>query len=476
MSKLCQGVCQNGSAVQPQFKLEAVRLVRERGVTVAQAFGLGQLVAQVQHKVFLKHGHAILVSPSHHTPMAKRKSQEGAQFVKFFGPLLGALRELGGSGTPDEVVEQIAADLALSDEVQNELLPSGQPRFRNQVAWARFYLVQEGLLDSSKRGVWGLTEKGRATPLTHEQAREIFLRWVKVFQEQRRAKAATEEPIAEQVAEGTGSPSKDYRAETVELLLALPPAGFERLSQRLLREAGFTQVVVTGQSGDGGIDGHGTLQINPLVSFKVLFQCKRFTKSVSPSHVRDFRGAMAGRADKGIIITTGSFTAEARREGSRDGVPQIELIDGEKLIEMLGGLGTWVTPRQDVRNQSLVLQRIPELILSIGWQTPASLCLPPKRMSGASSELMRVRTSDPCLFFAARCTTARSGRGSRFHSLGVLSHERQCVRVRVCSRSTDRGAIERRVSPQNRPQQNFAGGVISAQSSCASPQTARVGS
>ena len=281
MSKLCQGVCQNGSAVQPQFKLEAVRLVRERGVTVAQAFGLGQLVAQVQHKVFLKHGHAILVSPSHHTPMAKRKSQEGAQFVKFFGPLLGALRELGGSGTPDEVVEQIAADLALSDEVQNELLPSGQPRFRNQVAWARFYLVQEGLLDSSKRGVWGLTEKGRATPLTHEQAREIFLRWVKVFQEQRRAKAATEEPIAEQVAEGTGSPSKDYRAETVELLLALPPAGFERLSQRLLREAGFTQVVVTGQSGDGGIDGHGTLQINPLVSFKVLFQCKRFTKSVS---------------------------------------------------------------------------------------------------------------------------------------------------------------------------------------------------
>ncbi len=118
-------------------------------------------------------------------------------------------------------------------------------------------------------------------------------------------------------------------------MLSLPPAGFERLSQRLLREAGFTQVMVTGQSGDGGIDGFGILQVNPLVSFKVLFQCKRYAKSVAPSQVRDFRGAMSGRADKGIIITTGTFTAEAKREATRDGAPPIELIDGEKLIDML---------------------------------------------------------------------------------------------------------------------------------------------
>lgn len=270
--------------------------------------------------------------------MPTRKNDEGAQFVRYFGPVLDALRKLGGSGKPDEVTEQVALDLFLSDEVQNDLLPSGDSRFRNQVAWARFYLVREGLLDSSKRGVWSLTERGRATALTHPQAREVFLRWVKIFQEQRKAKPADEEPIAEKVAEATGAPSVDYRAEALKLLLGLPPAGFERLSQRLLREAGFTQVVVTGQSGDGGIDGHGTLQINPLVSFKVLFQCKRYTKSVSPSHVRDFRGAMAGRADKGIVITTGSFTAEAKREASRDGVPPIELIDGEKLIDMLENL------------------------------------------------------------------------------------------------------------------------------------------
>jgi restriction system protein len=278
------------------------------------------------------------------SPMARKAKEEGSQFVRYFGPLLDALRGLGGSGTPDEVVERIAHDLNLSDELQNELLPSGQARFRNQVAWARFYLVREGLLDSSKRGVWSLTERGRSTTLSLDQAREISSKWVRIFQEERRAKTQVPDPVAEQVAESTGVTPGDYRNEVIDLLLKLPPSGFERLSQRLLREAGFIQVIVTGSTGDGGIDGYGTLQINPLVSFKVLFQCKRYTKSVSPSHVRDFRGAMAGRADKGIIITTGTFTAEARREASRDGVAPIELIDGEKLVDMLQNLELGLRP------------------------------------------------------------------------------------------------------------------------------------
>ena len=264
----------------------------------------------------------------------KEKKDEGAQFVRYFGPLLDALRGLGGSAKVDEAVDRVAIDLKISDDVLNETLPSGGSRFRSQVAWARFYLVREGLLDSSKHGVWSLTEKGFKTSLKQEEARKIFLKWVKIFQEQRKQKEENE-PVAEKVAEGTGAVSKDYRQEVLEILLALPPAGFERLSQRLLREAGFTQVVVTGQSGDGGIDGYGILQVNPLVSFKVLFQCKRYAKSVSPSHVRDFRGAMSGRADKGIVITTGTFSAEARREATRDGAPPIELIDGEKLLDML---------------------------------------------------------------------------------------------------------------------------------------------
>ena len=266
--------------------------------------------------------------------MAKEKKDEGAQFVRYFGPLLEALRGLGGSAKADEAVDRVAQDLSVPDEVLNETLPSGGSRFRNQVAWARFYLVREGLIDSSKHGVWSLTEKGFKTSLSPAQSRELFLKWVKIFQEQRKQKEKSEQ-VAEDVAEGTGAISKDYREEVLDVLLALPPAGFERLSQRLLREAGFTQVVVTGQSGDGGIDGFGILQVNPLVSFKVLFQCKRYAKSVAPSQVRDFRGAMSGRADKGIIITTGTFTAEAKREATRDGAPPIELIDGEKLIDML---------------------------------------------------------------------------------------------------------------------------------------------
>lgn len=276
--------------------------------------------------------------------MAKRKNAEGTRFLRYFGPLLDALRKLGGSGTPDEVVEQIAADMHLSDEEQNEEVPSGSSRLKTNVAWARFYLVREGLLDSSKRGVWSLTEKGRSAHLTVDQAGEIFSRWVKVFDAQRKSRTESAEPIAEQVAEASGATSKDYRTEVLEILLTLPPAGFERLAQRLLRESGFTQVTVTGQSGDGGIDGFGTLQINPLVSFKVLFQCKRYAKSVSPSQVRDFRGAMAGRANKGIVITTGTFTAEAKREATRDGVHPIELIDGDKLVDMLENLEVGLRP------------------------------------------------------------------------------------------------------------------------------------
>jgi restriction system protein len=270
--------------------------------------------------------------------------EKGAKFVRYFGPLLDALRGLGGSGTPDEVTERIASDLRLSDQVQNELLPSGEPRFRNQVAWGRFYLAREGLIDASKRGVWSLTERGRATSLSPEQARAIFLKWVRIFQEQRRARSEKTEPVEEVVAEEATPATNDYRTATLALLLKLSPKGFEQLAQRLLREAGFTQVVVTGSAGDGGIDGYGTLQINPLVSIKVLFQCKRYAKAVSPSQVRDFRGAMSGRADKGIVVTTGTFTAEARREATRDGVPQIELIDGEKLVDMLANLELGLKP------------------------------------------------------------------------------------------------------------------------------------
>jgi restriction system protein len=268
--------------------------------------------------------------------------------------VLDALRTLGGSGRPSEVVEQVAEDLGLAEEDQTELMDSGAPRFPNQVAWARFYLTREGLLDKSNRGVWSLTERGRHAHLSIPQARDLFNKWVKVFRDERRRRKEAEPPLAgkgegEEAAEEPApradeGAAEGHRERLLKLLLGLPSNGFEQLCRRLLREAGFVQVAVTGRSGDGGIDGHGTLQVNPLVSFKVLFQCKRYAKSVTPTQVRDFRGAMQGRADKGIILTTGTFTVEARREAVRDGVPQIELVDGEKLLEMFENLELGLKP------------------------------------------------------------------------------------------------------------------------------------
>jgi restriction system protein len=122
----------------------------------------------------------------------------------------------------------------------------------------------------------------------------------------------------------------------------LTPAAFERLVQRLLRESGFTHVEVTGRSGDGGIDGRGIARVHGLLSFHVLFQCKRYKGAVGPGEIRDFRGAMTGRADKGLFITTGTFTPAAVKEATRDGAPPIDLLDGAEVVEKLRELSLGV--------------------------------------------------------------------------------------------------------------------------------------
>lgn len=269
------------------------------------------------------------------------------QFVKYFGPVLDALKALGGSGRPDEVRANIAQRLKVSEKEQSELLPSKvQPRFDNQVHWARFYLSKAGYVGSSKRGVWALTEKGRASsPLSDVDARELFKSLQSsLFKSKPGASAAGGPEEGTSPVAGAG-PEQGYREQVLSRLQGLPASGFEQFCKRLLRESGFQEVTVTGKSGDGGIDGVGILEVNPLVSFKVLFQCKRYVGSVVVGQVRDFRGAMTGRADKGIVITTGSFTAEARKEAIRDGAPPIELVDGEKLITMLETLELGLKPR-----------------------------------------------------------------------------------------------------------------------------------
>lgn len=273
------------------------------------------------------------------------KKREGTQFLHRFGPLLDALRALGGSATPDEATDKVAEMTGVSEEEMNETLPSGRPRFKNQVAWARFYLKREGLLDSSKRGIWSLTDKGSKTHLTYADAQDIFKRQVQIDVAERKKKRITTPDDTDSPEDVDISTSSAYRERLLDTIMALPFAGFERLCQRLLREAGFQQVSVRGRSGDNGIDGEGILEVNPFVTFKVLFQCKRYKDTVGAPVIRDFRGSMLGRADKGIILTTGTFTQDAKREARRDGAPPVELVDGSKLVEMFEKLELGLTPR-----------------------------------------------------------------------------------------------------------------------------------
>lgn len=282
---------------------------------------------------------------------ASRKEPPGPRFVRYFGPVVNALNELGGSARPVEVRDKVAENLKLSEKVQSETLPSGTARFDNQIAWARFYLARAGIIDSSRRGVWTLTEKGRTSAqMGHAEALAIF-RHVQSEVSSGKREGDQDPASGENGAPPENLPAQDHRGKVFETLHALPPSGFERFCQRLLRESGFEEVTVTGRSGDGGIDGIGILKANALVSFKVVFQCKRYkeTGSVNAGHVRDFRGAMMGRADKGIILTTGSFTSDAKREAVRDGVPPIELVDGEKLIDMLEDLELGLIPVKGFR-------------------------------------------------------------------------------------------------------------------------------
>lgn len=279
--------------------------------------------------------------------MARRQAK-GPQFIQYFGPIIDALKQLGGSGRPSEVKDIIVENLGITDSEQEQLTASGVPRFSNQVDWARFYLVRAGYLDASIRGVWTLTEKGlQAGSIDPNQAYKTFkLVRQRMKDEKDEQDSSDHEHLGEHENENSPPEKSDHRVELLEVLKALPPDGFERLCQRLLRESGFERVTVTGRSGDGGIDGIGVLQMTPFVSFKVLFQSKRYSGSVNASQIRDFRGAMLGRADKGIIITTGTFTRDAKTEAVRDGVEPIELVDGEKLVALFESLELGLKPRK----------------------------------------------------------------------------------------------------------------------------------
>ncbi|MEA3187232.1 MAG: restriction system protein [Chthoniobacter sp.] len=261
------------------------------------------------------------------------------KYDDLFNPLLQALHELGSSASVAELEDRVAALLKLSEEDVTVIHKGNRTRFSYNLAWARTYLKKFGLITNSSRGVWALTPQGQQTK--HVDSDEV-----RRFVEARNREATA---AADDKSEDT-SPVEEltWEDEALEALKQMTPDAFERLCQRLLREAGFIQVEITGRTGDGGIDGRGVVKLGQIISFHVHFQCKRYRESISSPMIRDFRGAMVGRADKGIFITTGTFTRDARQEALRDGAPPLDLIDGDDLVKMLKDFRLGVTIRERI--------------------------------------------------------------------------------------------------------------------------------
>ncbi len=264
-------------------------------------------------------------------------------FDALMNPLIQSLKSLGGSGTIEEINAKIVELAGLTDkqlEVLHNPAKGGATEVEYRLGWARTYLKQFGILENSSRGVWALTPAGSKVDRVDEK-------------EVKRVVQAKLKQLRDEDVNPEESPVADnWREELHGILGKVPPPVFEKLAQRVLRESGFTQVEVTGRTGDGGIDGKGILRLGGLLSFQVIFQCKRWKGSVSAAQVRDFRGAMVGRADKGLLITTGTFTKDAVREATRDGATAIDLVDGEQFLDKLKELGL------GVRTQKIEMEEV----------------------------------------------------------------------------------------------------------------------
>lgn len=228
-----------------------------------------------------------------------------------------------------ELLDKVIEIAKIPETVQSVSHTTGrQTKLGYNLRWAESYLGKYGALENTARGVWALTTKGRR--LKEKDVKEVVTAVRKMSPAKPRLGKGASEP--EESADVGG-----WKDELIGVLQGISADGFERLCQRILRESGFLKVEVTGRSGDGGIDGVGVLRVN-LLSFQVYFQCKKWKSNVRAKDIRDFRGAMVGRTDKGLFITTGAYTPDAQKEATRDGAPAIDLIDGDQICDLLKNL------------------------------------------------------------------------------------------------------------------------------------------
>ncbi len=265
-------------------------------------------------------------------------------FHELFNPTLQALHKLGGSGTNQEIHDEAVVILELSDEeiaLPHKPGKSNQTRIAYRLGWVRTWLKRYGLLENSSKGVWSLTQEGKS--VTDVDGQEVISVVNEMLKQEKLEKSDVQssdaDEVEEELPESDESPrEEEWREKLYGVLVEMDPIAFERLCQRVLRESGFTKVEVTQASHDGGIDGKGILQVNDFLTFRVVFQCKRYKGSVGPDVVQRLRGAMPGSADRGLIVTTGHFTQGAVREAMHEDKVPIELVDSEELINRLKDL------------------------------------------------------------------------------------------------------------------------------------------
>ena len=277
--------------------------------------------------------------------MAAKRDSRVPRYTKLLNPTFQALKALGGSGNNDDILNQIVVDLKLPDDVVDisHLGSTSMSEIAYQAAWARTYLKKYGVIENSARGIWAITPEFSKVDALDEG--KIILQVRKDNASKGKDKPSTKGDIDDTPEDdGITEPTEvqSWRSKLAEILHSMDPYGFERLAQRILRECGFSQVEVTKKSGDGGIDGTGKLKINGIFSFNVAFQCKRYSGMVGSGAIRDFRGSLTTDIEKGVLITTGTFSKAAREEASNPGKQQIDLIDGEELINKIAEYGIGV--------------------------------------------------------------------------------------------------------------------------------------
>ncbi len=266
-----------------------------------------------------------------------RRSRYGKELL--YNPILQEVRDSGGSATTSEIESGVIERMRIDDDALNETNPAGQSYFRVGLNWARTELGLSGYLENISRGVWALTAE--ASTIGTVDPQEVRRRYQNAVRQKQRGRGEAPSDLQPPPGDTDDAPDLEkpedasWRDGLLQLLQSMEPGQFERLCQRVLRSSGFTEVNVSGKSGDGGIDGNGILQIQGIISVPVAFQCKRYRGSVGSPVVREFRGSLGRQAERGLLMTTGTFTPNARDEATREGAVFIDLMDGDALLDKL---------------------------------------------------------------------------------------------------------------------------------------------